>query len=53
MNIGDRYRVATSGTIVVVRTIHGGGLVTVENEDYGPGVHPFYMRAEDLMPVDQ
>lgn len=52
MNIGDRFHVAPGvTTVVVVREIHGNGLVMVENETPGAGVYPYLIRPDTLVPA--
>ncbi|MEW2019214.1 hypothetical protein [Rhodococcus fascians] len=52
MNIGDRYHLAPGAPgIVVVREIHDEGLVLVENETPGPGVYPYLVKPDTLVPA--
>ncbi len=51
MNIGDRYHLAPGAPgIVVVREIQDG-LVLVENETPGPGVYPYLVKPDTLVPA--
>ncbi|WP_161631772.1 MULTISPECIES: hypothetical protein [Rhodococcus] len=52
MNIGDRYHLApgTPG-IVVIREIRDEGLILVENETPGPGVYPYLVKPDPLVPA--
>ncbi|MEW1881020.1 hypothetical protein AB0O58_15120 [Rhodococcus sp. NPDC080181] len=55
MNIGDRYHLTPGALgapgIVVVREIQDGGLVLVENETPGPGVYPYLVKPDTLVPA--
>ncbi|MBY4403076.1 hypothetical protein HQO26_17325 [Rhodococcus fascians] len=52
MNIGDRYHLAPGAPgIVVVREIQPEGLILVENETPGPGVYPYLVKPDTLVPV--
>ncbi|CCQ18440.1 Cation transporter [Rhodococcus sp. AW25M09] len=52
VNIGDRYHLAPGAPgIVVIREIQDGGLVLVENETPGPGVYPYLVKPDTLVPA--
>lgn len=52
VNIGDRYHLAPGAPgVVVVREIQDGGLVLVENETPGPGVYPYLVKPDTLVPA--
>ena len=52
MNIGDRYHLAPGAPgIVVVREIQDGGLILVENDAPGPGVYPYRVKPDTLVPA--
>ena len=52
VNIGDRYHLAPGAPgIVVVREIQDAGLVLVENETPGPGVYPYLVKPDTLVPA--
>ncbi|AMY56479.1 hypothetical protein J2W54_005012 [Rhodococcus fascians] len=52
MNIGDRYHLAPGAPgIVVVRDIQPEGLILVENETPGPGVYPYLVKPDTLVPA--
>lgn len=52
MNIGDRYHLAPGAPgIVVVRDIQPEGLILVENEAPGPGVYPYLVKPDTLVPA--
>ncbi|WP_206489759.1 hypothetical protein [Rhodococcus sp. KRD162] len=52
VKIGDRYYLAAGAPgIVVVRDIQPEGLVLVENETPGPGVYPYLVKPDTLVPA--
>ncbi|OLT31510.1 hypothetical protein BJF84_26975 [Rhodococcus sp. CUA-806] len=52
VNIGDRYHLAPGAPgIVVVRDIQPEGLILVENETPGPGVYPYLVKPDTLVPA--
>ncbi|OZF42514.1 hypothetical protein [Rhodococcus sp. 14-1411-2a] len=52
VNVGDRYHLAPGAPgIVVVREIQPEGLILVENETPGPGVYPYLVKPDTLVPA--